>query len=389
MISDVYFPRINGVSTSIKTFREELTELGHEITLIAPEYPNHTETDPDIIRIASRYLLIDPEDRLMKRKIISSLKHELSNKQFDLLHIQTPFMAHYAGIELSKALNIPRVVTYHTHFEEYLYHYLPFVPKSIMRFAARWFNRQQCNDVDSVIVPSTAMLDILKKYDIHKPIEIIATGIDDRFFTPGNGARFRQQYNIEQDRPVLVHIGRLAHEKNIDFLLQMLLELRKTVPDILLVIAGEGPAREHLTKLSCSLSIENNVLFVGYLDRETTLLDCYCAGDIFIFASKTETQGLVLLEAMAQKIPVVSLSILGTKDILDAGKGVIVADEDIIDFSEKISRIINTPELHKQLSEEAYDYARTWSSKAFAEKKQAFYQKAIEQYTHDIWKCGI
>jgi 1,2-diacylglycerol 3-alpha-glucosyltransferase len=378
MISDVYFPRINGVSTSIKTFREELTELGHEITLIAPAYPNHTETDPDIIRIPSRYLIIDPEDRLMKRKMISALKGELANKHFDVLHIQTPFMAHYAGIELSKSLNIPRVVTYHTHFEEYLYHYLPFIPKPMMRFVARWFNRQQCNDVDSVIVPSTAMLDILKKYDIHKPIEIIATGIDERFFTPGNGKHFREKYNIEPGRKVLVHIGRLAHEKNIDFLLHMLVELKRSQPEILLVIAGEGPAKEHLNKLTKTLGIENNLLFVGYLDRESSLLDCYCAGDIFIFSSKTETQGLVLLEAMAQKVPVVSLAILGTKDILDAGKGVIVANEDIIDFSKKVNRLINSPDLHKQLSEEAYDYARTWSSKAFAEKKQVFYQKAIE-----------
>lgn len=380
MISDVYFPRINGVSTSIKTFREELTALGHEITLIAPNYPDHTETDPNIIRIDSRYLFFDPEDRLMKRKLVSSLESELTDKNFDVLHIQTPFMAHYAGLKLSNALNIPRVVTYHTHFEEYLTHYFPFVPKPFVRSAARWFNRHQCNDVDSVIVPSTAMLQILKDYKIHKPIEIIATGIDERFFTPGNGKQFREKHNIEANRPVLVHIGRLAHEKNIDFLLNMLVELRKTVPEVLLVIAGEGPAKEHLVKLTQSLQLENNVNFVGYLDRESSLLDCYCAGDIFIFSSKTETQGLVLLEAMAQKVPVVSLAILGTKDILDAGKGVIVADEDIHDFSAKVGKLINTPELRMKLSQEAYNYARTWSSKSFAEKKQNFYEKAIQQY---------
>ena len=380
MISDVYFPRINGVSTSIKTFREELTELGHEITLIAPGYPNHTETDPAVIRIDSRYLFFDPEDRLMKRKLISSLKYELKNKAFDILHIQTPFMAHYAGIELSKTLNIPRVVTYHTHFEEYLTHYFPFVPKLLVRSAARWFNRHQCNDVDSVIVPSTAMLDILKDYEIHKPIEIIATGIDERFFKPGNGKQFREKYNIEENRQVLVHIGRLAHEKNIDFLLNMMVALKKANPEVLLVIAGEGPAKDHLVKLSKSLGIENNVTFVGYLDRETTLLDCYCAGDIFIFASKTETQGLVLLEAMAQKIPVVSLAILGTKDILDTGKGVVVPEEDIHDFAIKVDQLLKSPEQRAKLSAEAYDYARTWSSRAFAEKKQNFYEKAIEQY---------
>ena len=378
MISDVYFPRINGVSTSIKTFREELTQLGHEVTLIAPVYPDHTETDPEIIRIPSRYLFLDPEDRIMKRKMISALKDKLSGRQFDILHIQTPFIAHYAGIELSNTLGIPRVVTYHTHFEEYLYHYLPYVPKSLMRFSARWFNRKQCNDVDSIIVPSTAMLDILETYGIHKPIEIIATGIDEKFFTPGDGIRFRKKYNIKQDRPLLVHIGRVAHEKNIDFLLNMLVELRKTIPDVLLVIAGEGPARNHLMQLCKTLNIENNVLFVGYLDRETSLLDCYCAGDVFVFASKTETQGLVLLEAMAQRIPVVSLSVLGTKDILDAEKGVIVAKEDVSDFATKVSKLLSTPELHKQLANEAYDYARSWSSRAFAEKKQNFYQKTIQ-----------
>ena len=380
MISDVYFPRINGVSTSIKTFREELTRLGHEVTLIAPAYPGHEETDPDIIRVPSRYLMIDPEDRIMKRKMLSSLKHELSSRQFDILHIQTPFIAHYAGIELSKALNIPRVVTYHTHFEEYLYHYLPFAPKSLMRFSARWFNRQQCNDVDSIIVPSTAMLEVLRKYGIHKPIEIIATGINEHFFNPGDGKRFREKHNIEQERPVIVHIGRVAHEKNIDFLLKMLVELRKTIPDILLVIAGEGPARNHLMNVCQSLGIESNVLFVGYLDRETSLLDCYCAGDAFVFASKTETQGLVLLEAMAQKVPVVSLSVLGTKDILDSGKGVMIAEDNISDFSEKLTTLLNSPDLHKQLSEEAYEYARTWTSRAFAEKKQNFYEKTIQQY---------
>ena len=379
MISDVYFPRINGVSTSIKTFRKELSELGHEVTLIAPDYPHAGEDADDIVRVPSRYLFIDPEDRIMKRKHISALKQQLAHHDFDILHIQTPFIAHYAGLELSRALNIPRVVTYHTHFEEYLYHYMPYTPKSLMRMSARWFNRQQCNAVDGIIVPSTAMLDILRQYGIHKPIEIIATGLDAQCYKAGDGRRFRHKYDIDSERPVLVHIGRLAHEKNIDFLLHMLVELRKHVPDVLLVIAGEGPAHEHLLRLSSQLGLDNNLLFVGYLNRETDLLDCYCAGNVFVFSSRTETQGLVLLEAMAQGIPVVSLSILGTRDILDTGRGVLIAKDDIQDFTGKVKQVLTDSSLSSRLGSEAAEYAKTWSSRAFAEKKQSFYEKTIQQ----------
>lgn len=379
MISDVYFPRINGVSTSIKTFRKELTDLGHEITLIAPEYPQPHDDPSNVIRIPSRYLFVDPEDRMMRRKPIRARISELAQQTFDILHVQTPFVAHYAGLELSRALKIPRVVTYHTHFEEYLYHYLPYLPRTLTRLSARWFNRQQCNEMDGIIVPSTAMLDVLRHYGIHTPIEIIATGLQEHFFKGGDGERFRQQRGIPADRPVLVHIGRLAHEKNIDFLLHMLVEVRKRIPDVLLIIAGEGPAQTHLQKVVSELDLQNNVLFVGYLDRETELLDCYCAGQAFVFASRTETQGLVLLEAMAQATPVVSLSILGTRDILDTARGALIAEENIQDFSDKVASILNNPALQQQLSLEARSYARTWSSRAFAEKKQAFYEKTILQ----------
>ena len=380
MISDVYYPRINGVSTSIKTFNTELEKLGHEITLIAPEYGADDEVNGKLYRIPSRYIPIDPEDRMMKRNKISSLSETLAAKDFDILHIQTPFVAHYAGVELSQKLNIPRVVTYHTHFEEYLYHYLPYAPKSAMRFSARWFNRKQCNDVDAIIVPSKPMHDVLLDYEINKPIEIIATGIQEEFFKPGDGARFRKSYGIDSDRPVLIHIGRVAHEKNIDFLLHMLVTLRRLVPNILLVIAGEGPAESHLRKLTKTLGLEDNVLFVGYLDRDGPLLDCYCAGDVFVFGSRTETQGLVLLEAMAQGIPVVSISALGTNDILNSKRGALVALEDTEDFANKVVSVLEDKALQKRLSEEALAYAKTWSAKEFALKATRFYENTISKY---------
>ena len=380
MISDVYFPRINGVSTSIKTFHRELTGLGHEITLVAPEYGVDDENHDWLFRVPSRYLPVDPEDRVMKRKYIAALRKVLLQNRYDIIHIQTPFIAHHTGIDLARRLNIPCVETYHTHFEEYLHHYLPFIPKRAISFSARWFNRKQCNNVDAVIVPSTVMRDLLAGHGVKKPIEIISTGINEEFFHPGDGMRFRKDYAIDPERPVLVYVGRVAHEKNIDFLLHMLVEVRKTIPDILLLIAGEGPARNHLHALARTLKLEDNVRFIGYLDRATTLLDCYCSGDVFVFSSRTETQGLVLLEAMAQGVPVVSISVLGTSDILDANRGALIAEEKTDDFAGKVIRVLTEPGLRQLLSSEARTYAQTWSANAFAVKVAAFYEKTVNNY---------
>ena len=380
MISDVYFPRINGVSTSIQTFQRELAALGHEVVLIAPEYGPDDDTPEWLYRIPSRRVLLDAEDRMMKRESVYALTDTLKRKDFDLIHIQTPFVAHYAGIELSRRLNIPRIETYHTHFEEYLYNYLPWSPRPLTRFATRWFNRRQCNEVDALVVPSTAMIKVLNDYGIERPVEIVATGLDEGFFIPGDGDRFRTSYGIPAERPLLVHIGRVAHEKNIDFLLRMLAILVRTLPEVLLVIAGEGPAENHLHNLARSLKLEDNVLFVGYLDRETVLRDCYRAGDAFVFASKTETQGLVLLEAMAQGVPVVSISALGTADILDARRGAVVAAENIDEFAARTAAVLRDKTLRTELGMEAEDYAREWSARAFAVKMASLYEGAVRNY---------
>ena len=377
MISDVYFPRINGVSTSTQIFREELIRRGHTVTLIAPHYPNSPEED-DIIRIPSRQVLFDPEDRMMKGKEVMALLPMLRNEHYDLLHIQTPFVAHHLGIKLAAALNIPCIETYHTFFEEYLFHYVPFVPKAWMRALARYFTRKQCNAVDSVVVPSTAMSEILEHYGVTTSMKIIPTGMELDKFHGCNGAAFREHYRIPPSRPTLVHIGRVAHEKNIDFLLRMLQQLRMQIADVLLIIAGEGPALPHLRKLTDKLGLRDHVLFVGYLSRADALLDCYCAGNAFVFASRTETQGLVLLEAMALGVPVVSTAVMGTKDILQPQRGALVAQEDPVKFAETVKHLLDNEFLHKRLSKEARDYVKEWSAPMMAERLLEYYQQLIE-----------
>ncbi|MBI3560200.1 MAG: glycosyltransferase [Gammaproteobacteria bacterium] len=379
MISDVYFPRVNGVSTSIQTFMHELERLGHEVRLIAPDYGPGQEPHANILRIPAGRVWFDPEDRMLKYSVAMRMRQHLMQQKFDLIHIQTPFVAHYLGVALSREFGIPCVESYHTYFEEYLFHYVPFLPKSWLRFAARYLTRLQCNAVHAVIVPSTAMQQVLTNYGVRKPLPIIPTGIELTRFKGGDGARFRQQHGIDPQRPVMVFIGRVAFEKNIEFLLQVVDTVRIRLPTILLIIAGEGPALETLKRAVRRMRLHSHVLFVGYLSRNDSLLDCYVAADIFVFASRTETQGLVLLEAMALGVPVVSTAQMGTRDILLAQRGALVAAEDIEHFSQAVIRIFNNALLRARLAREAMEYVKEWSALAMAHKLVDCYQQLLGQ----------
>jgi len=378
-ISDVFFPRVNGVSTSVQTFCRELERQGHEARIIAPDYGRQEPIEAGLLRIPSRVVMFDPEDRMMHKGRILDLSDELRRYDFDLIHIQTPFVAHYAGVTLSRRLKIPRIETYHTFFEEYLFHYVPMLPKPWLRYAARRFSRAQCNEVDAVVVPSTAMRDTLTGYGVTTPMEVLPTGIQLEQFSGGNGARFRALHNIAEERPLLLHVGRVAHEKNITFLLRMVKRVKESVADVLFVIAGEGPARPALRREAQTLGIADNVLFVGNMDRETELLDCYCAADAKIFASRTETQGLVLLEAMALGVPVVSTAIMGTKDVLQAGCGAEVVSEDEQEFAAAVVQVLSDSGLALQLSQAGRKYVGAWSAPVMARRMADLYRHVAAQ----------
>jgi len=379
-ISDVFFPRVNGVSTSINTFATELRALGHQVTLIAPSYTDEDKQEEWIVRVPSHKIYFDPEDRLMNFGKLKALLPWIRDKHFDVIHIHTPFTAHYVGIHFGKKLDIPVVETYHTFFEDYLHHYLPFIPQFISRKLARTISRRQCNAVDGIVSPSKPMLDVLKQYGIKTPAEVVATGLDDSSFANVDGEHFRMSHDIPLTQPMLLFVGRVAHEKNIGFLLEMHVELIKNHPDALLVITGEGPAEESIKHSIEKLGISNKVRMIGYLDRSHELIACYKAADIFVFASKSETQGLVLLEAMAQGTAVVAIAELGTKSILIEGEGVLIAKDDINDFADKVSILLSDAPKRQMIGDKGRQYAQEkWGAGVLAKKVAKFYKSTINQ----------
>jgi 1,2-diacylglycerol 3-alpha-glucosyltransferase len=379
-VSDVYFPRVNGVSTSIRTFRQDLAACGIETLLVVPSY-NESATSNErardeagILRVDSAGVPKDPEDRRMRWGALNRVLASIPRGQVDLVHIHTPFIAHYAAARYARNAALPCVATYHTFFEEYLHHYVPVLPRGIGRLLARSFTRSQCDDVQALIAPSDPMRDVLLEYGVSTPIHVLPTGLPADRFNPGVAERFRAEARIPPGRPLVTYIGRVAYEKNIEFLVNVFVQVRRAVPEAMLVIAGEGPARESLRQLIVRLGLEQDVHFAGYLDRNAGLLDCYAAANVFVFASRTETQGLVLLEAMAQGAPVVSTAELGTRSILRPGCGALVVEEQLQPFSAAVVRVLRDESLRSDLSERGRTYARTWSSAIMARRLADLYE---------------
>jgi 1,2-diacylglycerol 3-alpha-glucosyltransferase len=371
MLSDVYFPRVNGVSTSIRTFAKVLLKLGHRVTLVAPNYGNRTDQAAvdaelgdgfEVIRLDARTIFFDPEDRLITSRALRECFALLADREWDVVHVHTPFRAHQLGVRLKRARGLRVVETYHTYFEEYAAHYLPWLPAWILKYLARAASRKLCGDVDHLIVPTEEMADVLNAYGITTPSTVLPTGVDLGEFAGGDGAAFRQAQGIEHDRPVLVTVSRLAIEKNIEFLLRAVRLLVREFPDLLFLLAGEGPDASRLKALAITLGLERNTRFFGNLDRSSALLDCYRAADVFVFASPTETQGLVLIEAMALGVPVVSTAVMGTATVLRGTRSTVTSEPEAERFAEHVARVLRQPQLRTALSEAGPADARRWDA---------------------------
>lgn len=374
MVSDVFFPRINGVSTAIRTYRESLLPHGIEVSLVAPDYDGKPD-DKWVCRVPARRVPGDPEDRLVQWRAMHRAVRKAVAGGCDLVHVQTPFVAHYAGVRAARQHGVPVVATYHTLFEEYLGHYVPLVPAGWLKGLARRFSRSQCNTLDAVIVPSAAIARRLADYGVRAARHVLPTGVSLDAPLPGARQAFRSRYGIPPDCPVALYVGRVAHEKNIEFLLDVAEQMRASVPQMLLVVAGDGPALPGLRRSVAIRGLENAVRFIGYLDRALELPACYAAADAFVFASRTETQGLVLLEAMSAGLPVVALAEMGTVDILAAERGALVPDANPYAFSLALARVLNDGALRASLSAEARAYAAEWSSGALAGRMAELYRR--------------
>jgi glycosyltransferase involved in cell wall biosynthesis len=360
----------------MQTFCRELVRLGHRVTIVAPDYGVADEdAEFEIVRLPARRIFFDPEDRLIRKSALRAIVDELACRPWDVIHIHTPFRAHQIGVALARKTGRPTVESYHTYFEQYVANYLPWFPPRLLRFFVRRFSRKLCEGVDHLIVPTAEMADVLKGYGIATPSTVVPTGIRLEEFARGDAKRFRKANGFADDAPLLLTVSRLAIEKNIDFLLEVARVLKAGHLDFTFVIAGEGPDAPRLKRLATSLGLEDRVRFLGNLDRDSTLLDCYGAADVFVFASSTETQGLVLIEAMACGAPIVSTAVMGTATVLRGARSALIGEENVAAFAALVARLLRAPDERKALSAAGPLDAAKWSAGALMRKVVATYER--------------
>ncbi|NLB53317.1 MAG: glycosyltransferase family 4 protein [Syntrophomonadaceae bacterium] len=372
IFTDSYKPYTSGVVTSICSFKEELEKMGHEVYIFAPKYPNYNEEEPDVFRYYSLPAPTNP-DYTLAIPVMPGMRQQIKRLKLDIIHVQSPAIMGRVGMHYAKVFRLPIVFTYHTLYEQYT-HYLP-VAQDFAKDMTVKFSSKFCNDCDHVIVPSTEIHSLLKTYHITTPISVIPTGVQLSRFVKNKGNWLRDHYPIPADNKILLFVGRLTKEKNLEFLIKNFARIHQQKPMTTLVITAQGPLEAELKKLTVSLglTLDRDVVFTGAVPFDT-LVQVYYSADLFVFSSLTETQGLVLIEAMAAGLPVVAVRASGVQEMVDDGVDGILTNLDMDEFTSAVCRLLENDVLYRQFKDNALLKAKALSSQSMAIKMEEVYE---------------
>jgi 1,2-diacylglycerol 3-alpha-glucosyltransferase len=386
--TDNYWPRVSGMAVSIDTFRHELTQLGHEVHVLVPWYPGRLQLTRkagrrNVHRLRSFRVPFSSEDRLALPNEKKRIFARLDALRPDLIHVQTEFTMGRLALRYAITRGLPLVISCHTYFEQYFRHYVPFFPQPFISWATRWYSRRFFNKAHALVVPSEHMRSVLVEYGVTSPTAIIPTGFEHSRFAGINREQERQssflyeQYPQLKGRKIVLTVCRLGKEKNVDFLLDVFARVAPDVPDAMWLLVGDGPHREGLLARIQKEGLEQRVVMTGYVPRER-IKHVFALGDVFAFASKTESQGLVTVEAMSCGTPVVALGEMGTRDVMAGDNGGFMVGEDVTWFATRVRDLLTNQVLHQRKSIEALQYSQRWNASALAEKMLRLYHQVIE-----------
>lgn len=370
--TDTYLPVKNGVVTSITGFGSSLQKRGHEVFIFTPSYPGYKDKNKNVIRLGSIPAFIYPDTRL---SFPYSFKARAAVKKIglDVIHSHDPFSLGIFALAVSKEYKIPHVHTYHTLYPEYVHYILN--GKLINSKAAQKISMLFCNQCNGVIAPSTKISKLLRKWGVKKPIDVVSSGINFDFFQTKEKDYLRKKIKVDKNRRILLTLSRLGKEKNIEFLIK---SMRRFNPkEYLLVIAGTGPEKENLEKLTQKLKFSDRITFYNINGKEE-IPKIYNGANVFVYASKSETQGLVVLEAMASGLPIAALSDGAIADMVEDGQNGFLIRGGQKEFVSAIKKILNNKNLCQEMSRESKSLAKNITSEKQADKLTAVYKKLLK-----------
>ena len=373
IFTDSYRPYTSGVVKSIDTFSRELRNKGHETFIFSPSYPN-IEKEENVFRFIS---VPAPTNRDFTLAIPLSLHISATIKRtkLDLIHVQSPFFMGHLGSRSAKRHRLPLVFTYHTLYDQYT-HYMPFLQNTSKQFM-RALGVDFANKCDLVITPTGVVKDYLVENGVKVPIASIPTGLTMEEFQEYDAGWLRNNYRIPKDHTVLLFVGRLGKEKNLNFLLRAFQQVLQVEPRVTLVLVGSGPEEQGLRALIKDMGMSRHVVFTG-LRQKNDVINCYAGSDIFVLPSVTETQGIVLLEAKALGVPSVAVSAFGAKEMIRHGEDGYLSPEREEDFSRFLLKLVQDPALRAEMSRKALENARYFSAEYTTERLIREYEKLIK-----------
>ena len=385
--TDQYWPCVSGISVSIDSFRREIEAMGHEIHILAPSYGTD---DPELAgtehlhRFRSKKVFFNDENFLVlgsERKSIHRLLDEISP---DILHVQTEFAMRSMTVSWARAHHVPVVMSAHTNWADLIRIYMPWIPNGLSQIVCHLKMFTAFRRADAIIVPTALMDTLITSYWIRQPIRIVPTGIDGPHFNSAPGeldqlrAEIFESHPKLREGPILLFVGRLGIEKNVPFLVDVLEKSLPKRPNLKLLIAGDGPARAELEELVRSRGLEKQILFIGFVPHER-LKGFYSLADVFVFASKVESQGLVVLEAMRCGLPVVAIGKMGTREVMGGDNGGFMVDDDKDEFLAAVAMMLDDADLRERKRVEAIAHASKWTMRAQAEKMERFYRIVLRR----------
>lgn len=385
MVTNTYSPHVGGVARSVAAFSAEYRRLGHRVLIVAPEFAGMPENETDVVRIPS-IQNFNGSDFSVVLPVTGLLTESLDAFQPEIVHAHHPYLLGMTALRIARYRELPLVFTHHTLYEQYT-HYVPGDSPTLQRFAIE-LATHYANLTDQVFAPSESIASLIKERGVQAPIAVIPTGVDIERFAAGNGMQFRANIGFPEKAFVVGHLGRLAPEKNLGFLAEAMVLFLQENKNAYFLVAGEGPSKQEIQDIFSHHGLSGRLHISGVLGP-SQLEDAYHAMDVFAFASKSETQGMVLTEAMAAGVPIVALDASGVREVVrNETNGRLLYEETPETFAAALKWLADLPSTKIQVlrqgaveTAEAFSMPQT-AARAIARyetlRKQAFVERSYE-----------
>jgi 1,2-diacylglycerol 3-alpha-glucosyltransferase len=375
MMTNTYLPHVGGVARSVSTFAEEFRRHGHDVLVVAPHFdgrPLPAEAESFVVRVPS-LKNFNGSDFSVRLPLGAALSDRLEAFQADILHAHHPFLLGDTALRVAMNKNVPIVFTHHTRYEDYT-HYVPF--SDTLKQVAIELPTHFANLCDGVIAPSESIARLIRRRGVQTPIAVIPTGIDVAAFASAEGAAFRARFDIAPEALIVGHVGRLAPEKNLEFLGEAVARFLAATPGAIFLVVGDGPGRRGLKAQFRAHGVADRLLLAGKRTGRV-LREAYRAMDVFAFASRSETQGMVVAEAMAAGRPVVALNAPGVREVVHDGENglLLPTNTSAEEFASALGQLAADQARREEFGAGATRTAAEFSRERCAARALAFYEE--------------